>query len=186
MNNYIFPVGDWSGDGHAFVAEFVVQSPKSIEEIRETHFANAWIGDLCSEYEDDKIYFGIFEDLDDSQKGIQFLKEMVLEHKLNCDGLKGDGTFVDDEALMDCDIDMDYHSMIKVWVYLLNSFNPELQLKIVSGALSKYEIKYKGYGVDKIDGDIHFCGYDDKGRHLNLPGYGVWKGHEMEFYLACN
>ena len=57
MTNYIiFPVGDWSGDGHSCCADFLVKSDKSLEEVREVHFKeNSFIGSLCEEYDDNKI-----------------------------------------------------------------------------------------------------------------------------------
>lgn len=52
MEKIVFPIGDWSFDGHAFLAEFIVRSSFSLDKVREIHFIeNHFLGSLCSEYE---------------------------------------------------------------------------------------------------------------------------------------
>src|SRR5579875_1490358 len=69
MTNYIiFPVGDWSGDGHSCCADFLVKSEKNLEEVREVHFKeNNFIGSLCEEYDDNKI-------------NVQYLYEFLIDY----------------------------------------------------------------------------------------------------------
>lgn len=51
MEKIIFPIGDWSFDGHAFLAQFIVRSSFSLDKVREIHFIeNHFLGSLCSEY----------------------------------------------------------------------------------------------------------------------------------------
>ena len=56
MHNIIFSIGDWSCDGHSCYAEYIVQSNKPLQELREIHFReNDFLGSLCSEYENNKV-----------------------------------------------------------------------------------------------------------------------------------
>lgn len=178
---YIFPIGDWSSDGHACVAEYLIKGERPLQEVRETHMANEWLGDLCGEYQENTFYSDTFDSLDHQVVVNQFLKDLVKKHELEC-------TYDSEYPGEPYEITMTHDSLIEVWVFALNLLNPELKLTIESPAMSKYYIKYKGLPVDKslIEGDINFYGYDDKNRHLRTPGYGVWIDHDGEFYLDCN
>lgn len=211
--HFIFPVGDWSGDGHAYVAEFMVKSDAPLEELRETHFANHWLGDVCSEYEDNKISFSLLHDAF-GQAGVQFGYELAKKHSLNIESdqfefspdeltfdlltqelklkeetVKKYPSFVNidhEDLINELSLEMDYNAVIDFWVFALNYYNNKLNLEVVSPAMSKYYIKYKGLPFPS-DGDISFYGYDDNKRHLNTPGYGVWDcDGDSEFYLNCN
>lgn len=51
MEKIIFPIGDYSFDGHAFLANFIVRSSFDIENVRAIHLLeNQFLGSLCSEY----------------------------------------------------------------------------------------------------------------------------------------
>jgi hypothetical protein len=50
-------------------------------------------------------------------------------------------------------------SLFFLWISLLNEINPALEL---TPMVSDYE-------------DINFYGFDDKGRHLKTPGYGLFE-----------
>lgn len=168
-NYFIFPIGDPSGDGHAYVAEYMVKSDASLKEVRETHFQHHWIGEICSEYQDNTLSIDFFEDIFANYQEV--MNHLIHKHDLNNE---------EDEVTINHD------AMIDIWILLLNHFNPKLNLEIVSPAMSKYYIKYKGYPFPKDD-DINFSGYDKKGRHLKCPGYGVWNDYShAEFYLDCN
>ena len=59
--------------------------------------------------------------------------------------------------------DMSYwgpDEIVNLWVAILNKIDPSLELMVVD---------------DKIP-CMHFSGYDDKERHLNVPGYGCYLG----------
>jgi hypothetical protein len=215
--HFIFPIGDWSGDGHAFVAEYMVKSDGTLKDVRETHFANAWLGEICSEYNDNKLGVFFFEN-SFGKAGVQFAFELAKKHGLNI--LFNDDEYCDedftfdlltmklkfkDEALEkshhstlkteqdnyedflnDLCLEMNHDALIEFWIFALNFYNSSLNLEIVSPAMSKYYIKYKGLPFPS-DGEINFYGYDENKRHLNTPGYGVWSGdEESEFYLDCN
>lgn len=193
-NYYIFPVGDWSGDGHAYVAEFLVKGDKSLQEIRETQFSNDWIANICKDYDENYINLDILENFNNKEKAKLFLKELIQKHNLKIEvfykkEIEVDELFNEMNEPEDVEIFLDYNSLVELWVYALNDANPELSLEVASEAMSKYYIKYKGYPVKKeeIVGYICFSGFDEKGRHLESPGYGVWKDIEdEEFNLGCN
>jgi hypothetical protein len=205
-NHIIFPIGDWSCDGHNCYAEFLVSSEKSLEDVREAHFKeNAFIGSLCQEYEDNKIDIRNLYDFfleyvtEDEAKSIitGFISDDVEltdeEEEFNSisyrfkswetQKLKLDFEFKDEDnpQLLVIHYPQD---MLKIWITILNVINPELKLEIASEAMSHYYIKYKGYPHEPV-GDINFYGYDKQNRHLNTPGYGIWKDYEGEFYHAC-
>lgn len=186
--HFIFPIGDWSGDGHACVAEYMVRSEASLAQVRETHFANHWIGDLCSEYEDNQVDVSLFINQNESE-GRDFALRLVEVHDLTVIGERGEEYHFDTIKLHEFDtmtLELNHDAMIDVWVWLLNNVNDTLKLEIVSPAMSQYYIKYKGYPYP-VDGEIHYYGYDEQQRHLNTPGYGVWNdSYESEFYLDCN
>lgn len=70
---------------------------------------------------------------------------------------------IDPNKFLDGEIDpedyyMDYESLINIWLAILNYIDPTLELEIIK---SKAE-------------DINFYGIDEKNRHLETPGYGVF------------
>jgi hypothetical protein len=190
MTNYIiFPVGDWSGDGHSCCADFLVKSEKSLQEVREVHFKeNDFIGSLCKEYDDNKI-------------NIHYLYEFLVEYMCEDDAKLFITKMVDSELELNDDdethniqLTFDFENndtqhfviyypeeMLNVWINILNVIDPSLKLEVASEGMSQYYIKYKGYPHEP-SGDINFYGYDNKNRHLETPGYGIWQDYEGEFY----
>lgn len=195
MANIIFEVGDWSGDGHSYCAEFIVEVNKKLEELREIHFKeNDFIGSLCAEYDEsyltvDSLYEFISEKTS-PEKAIALINDFIKNENGNVE-IYAD--FDKEEYINPDNISFkeeDEHtifffypeSMLNIWLMLLKVIDDSLEYKIVSEAMSKYYIKYKGYPVEP-DGTMHFYGYDDKNRHLKTPGYGVWSGDgDTEFY----
>lgn len=186
--HFIFPVGDWSGDGHAYVAEYMVRSEATLKEVRETHFANHWIGELCRDYGDNEISVEFFIDQNEKD-GQDFALSLVKNHDLNVidnDGEEYDANTIKLDDFAEMTLVINHDAMIAIWVWLLNNANSKLKLEVVSPAISRYFIKYKGYPYT-VDGEINFYGYDEDKRHLKTPGYGVWDDcSDSEFYLDCN
>jgi len=209
MSEYIiFPIGDWSCDGHNSYADFLVKSEKPLQEVRETHLKeNVFIGSLCSDYEDNKIEVQcLYEFLIDyigEEEAKNVLQKLVnsnfklIDEEQEFNRLIG-AVGLAKQSIKDSEIKLSFNNnednlqflvidtpeqMLIIWITILNVINSELKLEIASKAMSAYYIKYKGYPY-KPSGDINFCGYDDKGRHLNTPGYGIWKDYEGEFYHA--
>lgn len=195
MTNYIiFPIGDWSCDGHNSYADFLVRSEKSLEEVREAHFKeNEFIGSLCKEYEDNKIevqslyYFFIKYVCEDDSKAI--ITKLVdsgisVTNDDESENVKLSLNFDDDDNPQSLIIDSP-DDMLLVWISILNVINPSLQLETSSEAMSSYYIKYKGYPHKPV-GNINLYGFDEQNRHLETPGYGIWLDHSGEFYHDCS
>lgn len=192
MSNIIFEIGDWSSDGHSFSAQFIVKVNKSIRELREIHFQeNEFIGSLAREYNENYIYVSTLYDFiaerTTHEKAIEILEKFVKEQ--------------DTEVLIENDEEVEkmsfeeeeYHTfhmyspkaMLHIWLILLKVIDDSLEYEVISDAMSEHYIKYKGYPV-KPDGKMHASGFDEKGRHLLTPGYGIWSDcDDMEFYHGC-
>ena len=61
-----------------------------------------------------------------------------------------------------------------------------MHLEIVSPGLVDPEKKQKKYVTKghKLEGSMEK--YEGQRSGLQLPGYGVWKDYEGEFYMDCN
>ena len=135
-------IGDWSGDGHDKCNYYQVQSDKSLNHVREMHykikaFTGVDVEKICSEYEDTYVS----KDVEDKLRwlGFDFSKtESFMLDKKRCLGTK------------DC---------CKIWIFLLNHVDSELNLKIMD--------------EPKIP-MLQFSGFDKKGRYIDGPGYGCF------------
>jgi hypothetical protein len=207
MHYIIFPIGDWSCDGHSCYADFLVKSTKPLQEVREVHFKeNNFIGSLCKDYQDNKINVAYLYDFlvkyipkeiakekikQLIDNGVEIMDEEfeVRDMEERYSNKKNDYKVVlsfeeDEENPQSLTID-DPEIMLDIWLLCLNAINPSLELEKASEAMSQYMIKYKGY-PHKPEGDINFYGVDKESRHLDTPGYGVWDDHCGEFYHDVN
>ena len=108
--NIRFPIGDWSQDGHNKCEWFIVESNKTVDELREIHFKckkmfGFEIGDLCSEYNQQAIN----EDIQEK------LKEFEIDH-----------SFIEDFTWIDSE------EMIQLWLNILMRIDKSLVLKIIT------------------------------------------------------
>lgn len=193
MTNIIFEIGDWSGDGHSYSAEFLVKSNKDIKELRKVHLKeNQFIGSLCSDYEDNKIaifvlyeFFTKYMSEEKAKEEIKSLIESIDTEILDCSDINEE--WIEDISKVSF-AEEDEHffhmysqtAMLEIWLKLLEVIDPSFEYEIISEPMSRYYIKYKGY-PDKVDGEFHHYGYID-GTHIDTPGYGTWSCDESEFY----
>jgi hypothetical protein len=210
MTHIIFPIGDWSCDGHSCYADFLVKSDKPLSEVRQTHLKeNDFIGSLCEDYRDNKIeVYTLYEFLikyipkTEAQEKIKYLiangielTDDVLEVQETACRLKNTEmdyqvdyqvqlSFEDDENCQALVIEEPKH-MLDVWLMCLNTIEPSLNLVPISEAMSQYFIKYKGYPT-KPEGNINFYGFNEQNQHLQTPGYGIWDDHSGEFFHDVN
>lgn len=193
----LFPVGDYSCDGHNCYAKYVVQSEQPVESIVAAHKREeAFLGSLCSEYENNKIdvyglYVFLLKYLDETQS-VSFLQSLVdggielidddeeFERLFNKKHTPKEISLsvIEDEDNMQYLIIDNTDQMLEVWLKLLNTINPDLGITRASEALSEYSIKYKGY-PHTIDGKITDFVRD-------TPGYGVWIDYQGEFHNDCS
>lgn len=192
MANVIFEIGDSSCDGHNFCAEFMVTVNKSLKELREIHLQeNHFIASLCSEYRKNYIYinelYNFLIKRISHEEVLVFLNKFANEHTIEI-LIEND----DDEKVKEISIkEEEYHTfrineplqMLHLWLRILKVIDSTLEYKIISEAMSRYFIKYKGY-PEKSDGTIEFHGPNEQGCYLNSPGYGVWTTNESQEF--CN
>lgn len=143
-----FPLGDWSGDGHEECKYYRVHSSHPVEVLREAHFGfeakfGFDIGDMASEYEESYIADHILELMQDHE----IIDYLIPGH--------------DDED--DYDEEGHYYpegteELLHIWLRCLQLSNPELVLRVEE--------------KERIP-SINFYGFDEKKRHLNVPGYGM-------------
>lgn len=152
------PIGDWSEDGHGKCDYFRVQSDLPLEEVRETHFnilekTGIDLSKLCANYEDSKIPFETIQKL--------------IELGFNTDGILDEALYnkaknSEDSDVYDENSDGVYSEDIaSIWIFLLNKTNENLNLKMID---------------DEKEKMLVFYGFDEKGRHIKSPGYGVFYG----------
>lgn len=138
----IFPIGDWSDDGHGKVDYHEVLSSRPVEDVREAHFScsNMFgidIGSICCDYED----WSLDDDLIEKLISLGYVS--ILDELSFLDGK--------------------YHienrdTILSIWLFLLNKVDSSLNLRIAEDSPPM----------------ITFYGTDDKGRHLEVPGYGCF------------
>lgn len=190
MANIIFEIGDYSSDGHNYCAEFMVKMNKTVEEAREIHFVeNEFFQNLCSKYLQNYVYVHELYQL--------LLKRMsheeAMEFLIKFNNEQEAEILIDNDEKVDLIsvVEEDYHTlsiydpktMLNLWLMLLKVIDSSVEYEVISVAMSKYYIKYKGYPA-QCDGTMNFCGHDKEGRYLYSPGYGIWNTNaESEF---CN
>ncbi len=203
MHYFIFPIGDWSFDGHSCLAKFLVKSNFSLQALREVHFKeNEFIGSLCEDHEDNQIsvfkLYDFFENYISSDEAKKIIQQFVDDgFELTDDEAffaKMRNTNKNREIVLSFEESLENEQfliisspkeMLKIWLTCLKVIDKSLDLEISSEAMSSCFIKYKGYPHQPED-SIHFYGYDSQGRHLKTPGYGIWANYEGEFYNFCN
>ena len=137
MYKFRMSIGDWSDDGHGKHKDFIISSNMPVEIVREAHFAmkdklGFSIEDICSEYEDSVI----------DSKTTKAIMELGYEFEEVDDGEAG----------------MYPEEMARLWIFLLQKVDTNLELKIIK---------------DEIP-TLHFYGFDEKKRHIKHIGYGLF------------
>lgn len=199
MYKVIFEIGDWSHDGHNQSFDAEVMSSVPVKELRELHFAakdylGFDIGDICREHENTSLSeyqeevltkVGILppvidpKNLDEDEVVLLWVNALlyVAEQKgeritlriltgnepsqISSNVLKKMLPFISDHlpahlsALSVDDI-----------ASILNSVSKGAE---ESGRTFKFELN----GDDKVP-TMHFYGFDEQKRHLQVPGYGVF------------
>ena len=142
MNKHRFklPIGDWSDDGHGKCDYFVVESNKSVAEVREVHHriketTGIDIHEICSEYEESSI---------DSDMYVRLAALGYNTHNVDLDE-------VEDE---EDSLTMSSEDMVKLWVWLLMKVDATLELTVSTdipmlpfyGYRNGQHIDFVGYG----------------------------------------
>ncbi|WPS85274.1 hypothetical protein SMD22_01215 (plasmid) [Brevibacillus halotolerans] len=140
MYQFRMPIGDWSQDGHSQCDYYLIQSNKSVEEVREIHFSvpdktGVNIEEICSDYEESSV---------DSET-MEKIIELGFYRNLKQDSYEeGKETNFSSE------------DMCKLWIFLLMKADPTLQLEISKD----YKMEMLPFfGFDEKGRHIGFVGY---------------------------
>jgi hypothetical protein len=149
---------------------------------RYSYISQPWIGLIAYEYQDNALLKMIVNKLPYPEAGAVFLEDLVEKHSLEIEEDDWSEEGEEDET----EIHLTYDSLIELWVFLLNQYNPDLQLEVISPALVSTEKKQKKYlpKGSTIEGSIE--SYAGQRGGLQIPGYGVWDDYEGEFFMNCN
>ena len=109
----VFPIGDWSEDGHGKYHVYTISSKKPAAQVRDAHYKSADVvgfdlETICKEYEESTIKLST----------VKRLKEL------------GYGEFEES----DTDKKKVYptsEELVRIWAFILNKVDPDLNLKIV-------------------------------------------------------
>lgn len=144
INLIKFTLGDYSNDGHGMYDDYVIESNKPIEHLRELHFScieklGFDIGDMCREYGERELSQHIFD----------ILKEQKILNDEEAYQLETNEFIIEDPD-----------ELVGIWLAILLHLDNTLTLRVKDS--------------DEIP-SMHFYGYDEKRRHLNNPGYGLYE-----------
>ena len=131
------PIGDWSGDGHGKCDYYLIESNKSVQQVREVHFkifekTGINIHAIANDYEDSHISYEVFDAL--TSLGYNFIE--------NHDD--------DDEGFYATS-----KEMANIWIFLLTKTDKKLMLKIIDDKDDMLPF----YGYDKKKRHIDGVGY---------------------------
>ena len=142
-----FVLGDWSCDGHSISETFIVESSIPVEKLREVHFKSTHV-----------LGFDIGSICQEYGKN---WIEKEFYYKLKSILLWGDDDIDDTywEEENDRYIIQDSIELLGIWLDCLQAIEPNLVLNIIDDDIPK----------------MHFSGYDNHNRHLNVPGYGLYE-----------
>lgn len=214
MEKIIFPIGDWSFDGHAFLANFIVGSTFNLEKVRDIHFLeNDFLGSLCSEFNQDeldlKVIYKFIQKYSDNAdydfiRILKALNDEVQYKDYLCQDVpdQQDDAFIEKIAVFtkeninnedpDYLLDMTISSgkaMLIVWLEFLMLIEKKQPNHNPDMPLS-FEIMSEPLSYyDKTPDDlpsIHFYGVNAHNKQLKTPGYGVWTCDEMDFFYPVN
>jgi len=144
LYEFKLPIGDWSADGHGKCEYFLVHSAKPVAYVREVHYTIK-----------DKTGVDIHNLCD--EYGVDFIRKADPEYQLLKD-MGFDWTSITDMENHLQEIHLSPEDMAELWVFLLNYCDEDLDLRIINDPIPW----------------LPFYGHDDKDRHIEFVGYGVF------------
>lgn len=142
-----FPIGDWSNDGHGQCQWFRIKSNKPVQEVREAHF-------LCERILGFNIG-SICSEYEESMIEENILK-ILKDNEIDISYLFVDAT--SDATNEEDPLYNNPEELIQLWKNILMFLDKDLQLEIIKDNTPM----------------INFYGFDEKSRHIKVPGYGVF------------
>lgn len=148
MYTFKIPIGDWSNDGHGIADWYIVQSNKSVEEVRELYFqACKMFGfGLDTEYKDAPCI-----DYEDSVIPIETL------YLLEDFGVKAASNLLENLEVGSTECYVDPDNFINIVLEFIKTQDRNLELDIVDIPM------------------FQFYGFDSKERHIGYFGYGLFQ-----------
>lgn len=145
---FLMPIGDWSKDGHGQCEYFKIRSNVPVEQVREAHYK---IKDVTGINIED-ICSEYEEDFMTPQeaKALETIGFNVTEI---IQSLKDTGHYVSDGILLTPE------NMRDIWMFLLQKTDPSIHLEVIQ--------------EDDLP-MLPFYGQDEKGRHIDQVGYGLF------------
>lgn len=143
-----FTIGDWSDDGHGKSQTYVVQANKPVEHLRELHLSSP-----------DILGFDIGDIC--RNYGDSLLSPEIFEALTNhCIPNPFSKLANNIDNIDDGDLYFDTpDELVQLWIDILKHLDKELEAEIVP---------------DNDIPNMHWSGYRD-GKHLNVPGYGLFE-----------
>lgn len=186
-----FEVGDVSGDGHGLSAQYLVQTNRSADELRELHFGqDAFIGGLCEEFQDHYIALEKLHGFLEMHRDSEWVQQELIA--LTDGGLKSvtlldkHDRWIQHPTTLDIQ-DMsnrlcmdDSDGMLHTWLLILRGLDPSLETSVLTHGMSKSEIQQEGY-PHPVDGSMYTPSTDRVNRRISPVGYGVWRGDEDDY-----
>ena len=157
-HKFRIPIGDWSGDGHSQNKDFVIQSNKPVEAVREAYFAAS-----------QKLGYNLDSSHDAKKGPCTYYEERTIDNdwytKLVGDGIlnENDDIRINEDEESGNPEDETYDVNINMFVGMVLAY-----LKVGDPELELERIEEESLPM------LQFYGYDDKQRHIGYFGYGLF------------
>lgn len=209
-NLIFFALGDWSGDGHDHCAYALVNSNLTFENLRTLHFMRPELGDLYSKPDESRmsinslIKMGFLQELrvlieSNSDEVVIYSRSRELCTKEMSKLIQPSISDTEFEALFDenaYDLSLSLELLMQIWLMGLKAVRPQTELLWVqppSGLSSGLGSLFTATEVLAIQArgskpipTLHFYGVDSQGRHLKVPGYGLFDLDSTQFFTGMN
>lgn len=133
--------------------------------MQKTHISQSWIGLIASEYDDDTVLQNLVNKLPYPESGTVFLEALIEKNNLEIEEDDCSEEVNESEIHLTCD------SLIELWIFLLNQYNLDLQLEIISPALVLTEKKKNKYPPKGSTIEYSIERYSGQIGGLQIPGY---------------
>lgn len=204
-NPTFFALGDWSDDGHGHCAYALIDSNVNVDALRELHFQRPFLGELFSDYRQNSIDIGsiigsgfeaeICALLRSRLEGVQLcgITSPLSDSEMNDLLAAGatDAKLIEILEESDLELSLSLEALMQFWLMGLKGIQPDVEFVWVVPKKSPDGLFHpkKKSNLSKRLGiqipDIYFYGFDKNGRHLQVPGYGLFDTDDSRFDNHC-
>jgi hypothetical protein len=144
-----FVLGDWSSDGHGISDTTVVKSTEPVEYLRELHFKcveefGIDPGKWAADYQYPFIPDDQIDALVKAGIDVAYQDYSLYRHE--------EGEYEGQYSVEDL------KGLVNLWLDCLNLVDESVDFQVVEDSIPT----------------MHFYGFDEKKRHINVPGYGLF------------